>query len=1022
MRRAVRMMGICMLIPALASQAAGTNDTPSSASSFLCEPYAFANLNSIPRVQETLLHQGYTDPVIVVLYDMEADTVADVTLERFAYELRQGHGVFYLFTHGHSLGPAVEAYGDGPECLAARDSAWARYAAAGWDTVTYINRMSTEDGFDIGVYPEFIGSAELGFVSNSSLVYVAACESFDYVSSWTDARAYLGYEGTTHPIDAVLHNLHFWGALNGESYAGGKAVRAVARAKENLPISLEGAGNTVLAPTVLDYDPSVTTMETENPWFLCDVHFDCSMNTSCTEWLVSVDGVIDYVDQVAWANDTTLSFRIRPSGMNGAGAIYIDPFHAVSAGNCACLDGNTDPQDTDGCGPNRDQFVFEYYFNDDTGASLSSFRVENAEVVWRTTEEIGTLAYRLLGWNGNSGDSWQVVCEDQPARGAPSEYRVPIPVGWDCLKLQEQEQRYWGTRWIDHDVCVTNPPSPIPREERRCGPRWLRVIGLEENVGPIEEFLARMDSVGVHGDYEIVPSISESVLGDVFSPEHSVDTLKIIWPRPERFELEERSRGDSKLRMWGVGLVGPSEFDSVLAAYEVALEEPSHWPPDEGYWAATYLLGGGPGDSLAVAEWIRDEHNAGDYWILFGKVLLNNRLPETTTPCPYLTNPGRPVPPGHWFSLWDWECGSVDTMYVEKHIGYVPVDDEYEAWDYLDKMIEYRWNTVWNEYIDRVGTWALDQSFGPGSGAYVRTKMDSLLEIMDPSWEVDSLWASGIPYETGALADSAVAALADGRALVVTLGTMATHDDLCLFLSSDPDNPSFVNVESALGYTYKYTQLLSMCCDLHDMNGSSGNPPIVKQLLNVPMGGVMVSVGPSTNFYQDYYYEYTKTFLEIYEQFGGNVSIGLVHAQVRNTLLDRHPEDPLMHLFCKVLPLVGDPTMHVGGPKWDLYNAVDDSDETAPSQTVLGNPVPNPFNPTVSLSFSLPGPTRVSLRIFDVQGRLVRTLVSGPANAGEHQVLWDGKNDRGETVGSGVYFCELVSGEHRRTTKLVLLR
>jgi flagellar hook assembly protein FlgD len=52
----------------------------------------------------------------------------------------------------------------------------------------------------------------------------------------------------------------------------------------------------------------------------------------------------------------------------------------------------------------------------------------------------------------------------------------------------------------------------------------------------------------------------------------------------------------------------------------------------------------------------------------------------------------------------------------------------------------------------------------------------------------------------------------------------------------------------------------------------------------------------------------------------------------------------------------------------------------------------------------------------------VRVLVDGLTDAGEHQVVWDGKNQHGQTVGSGIYFCRLRAGNHSETVKMVLLK
>ncbi len=106
-----------------------------------------------------------------------------------------------------------------------------------------------------------------------------------------------------------------------------------------------------------------------------------------------------------------------------------------------------------------------------------------------------------------------------------------------------------------------------------------------------------------------------------------------------------------------------------------------------------------------------------------------------------------------------------------------------------------------------------------------------------------------------------------------------------------------------------------------------------------------------------------------------------------------------------------------------VAGAVTDAETNAtPKVAVLYQNYPNPFNPSTSIEFSLPARERVSLKVFDVSGRLVRTLVDGPLSDGVHRYTWDGHNERGASVASGVYFYVLRSESIRQSRKAVLLR
>ncbi len=96
--------------------------------------------------------------------------------------------------------------------------------------------------------------------------------------------------------------------------------------------------------------------------------------------------------------------------------------------------------------------------------------------------------------------------------------------------------------------------------------------------------------------------------------------------------------------------------------------------------------------------------------------------------------------------------------------------------------------------------------------------------------------------------------------------------------------------------------------------------------------------------------------------------------------------------------------------------------EEAPVRTTLLGNHPNPFNPRTTISFALASPGRVELSVLDASGRRVASLFGGELAAGEHHVRWDGRNDRGEGVGTGVYFCRLEAGGISAGSKMLLLR
>jgi len=88
----------------------------------------------------------------------------------------------------------------------------------------------------------------------------------------------------------------------------------------------------------------------------------------------------------------------------------------------------------------------------------------------------------------------------------------------------------------------------------------------------------------------------------------------------------------------------------------------------------------------------------------------------------------------------------------------------------------------------------------------------------------------------------------------------------------------------------------------------------------------------------------------------------------------------------------------------------------------LSQNAPNPFRPGTTINFRLSNAGQARLEIFDASGRLVRTLFDRQADAGQQQVTWDGLDDQGHQVGSGVYFYRLTSGAFQQSRRLTILR
>jgi hypothetical protein len=96
--------------------------------------------------------------------------------------------------------------------------------------------------------------------------------------------------------------------------------------------------------------------------------------------------------------------------------------------------------------------------------------------------------------------------------------------------------------------------------------------------------------------------------------------------------------------------------------------------------------------------------------------------------------------------------------------------------------------------------------------------------------------------------------------------------------------------------------------------------------------------------------------------------------------------------------------------------------DAPPKFTTLTQNFPNPFNPSTTIKFDLKEKGLVTLKVYNVAGQLVRTLVNGVRDANSYTVSWDGKNDRGGAVASGIYFYKMETKNFSQTKKMVMLR
>jgi hypothetical protein len=105
----------------------------------------------------------------------------------------------------------------------------------------------------------------------------------------------------------------------------------------------------------------------------------------------------------------------------------------------------------------------------------------------------------------------------------------------------------------------------------------------------------------------------------------------------------------------------------------------------------------------------------------------------------------------------------------------------------------------------------------------------------------------------------------------------------------------------------------------------------------------------------------------------------------------------------------------------EVFVEEEDQEEIVSSFVLFQN-FPNPFNPQTVIEYNLNCPSELSIKIYNIKGQLVKTLINGHREKGSHQISWDGKDEKGKKTSSGIYFYQLKAKDYIETKKMVKLR
>ena len=108
--------------------------------------------------------------------------------------------------------------------------------------------------------------------------------------------------------------------------------------------------------------------------------------------------------------------------------------------------------------------------------------------------------------------------------------------------------------------------------------------------------------------------------------------------------------------------------------------------------------------------------------------------------------------------------------------------------------------------------------------------------------------------------------------------------------------------------------------------------------------------------------------------------------------------------------------------EYTLSRHQDNPQKNIPMQITLEQNFPNPFNPETVIGFYLPEETHITLKVYNLLGQIVTTLYEGQKSVGSHTAVWNGNNDMGQRMSTGIYLIQLMADNHLLTRKISLIR
>ena len=304
-----------------------------------------------------------------------------------------------------------------------------------------------------------------------------------------------------------------------------------------------------------------------------------------------------------------------------------------------------------------------------------------------------------------------------------------------------------------------------------------------------------------------------------------------------------------------------------------------------------------------------------------------------------------------------------------------------------------------------------------GDGAYARSVADTIIADLPAGQGTAQIYESDYPFDGER--NTAVTDLWNevDPALMLMVSSFSNRSwPANFFVRVGTSNPFHMGMLED-GYP---AVVFGLTCDTGDFARTEDpdyGKPVFERFLVEQGKGAIAWVGPTLGSWQRGNEVFGRYFVvELYSDLSSPVAASFLIAQQR--VYQDYPDDDGLLKTVDMYAFLGHPLLRLYRETVITAAKVDE----LPLMVNLGQNYPNPFNPTTVIEFQINYGAYADLVIYDVAGRRIRNLLNRKIDAGIHRIRWDGKNDSGSDVASGIYFYRLTVGELSKTKKIVLLR